>query len=392
MDITIQEIQAQLVDQLAASSETASLDAQVLLAHYLQKPRSWIMAHPEAALSKSQFEQISQAVDRLIRGEPLPYVIGHWEFYGLDFMLTPAVLIPRPETELLVDRALAWLTHHPTRRNAIDVGTGSGCIGISLAKHIPDLHLVLSDISAQALQVARINAMSHGLRDWLEFQQVNLMEGIIGPFDLICANLPYIPTASLITLPVGKREPYLALDGGVSGTELIGKLLEQGRRQLVCGGLMLLEIESSQGAEVINLAESYYPLSKVHILKDLSDQDRCLEIERPNWLVHICPRDEWLQAQRIGIFQDASLQQDGFIHCSQPEQVVDVANRFFTGCSELVLLWVDPEKLASEMRWEYVDTSVFPHIYGPINLNAVTSTTDLQPAFDGIYRLIQRPD
>ena len=109
MEITIQEIQAQLSQQLHQSSETASLDAQVLLAHYLEKPRSWILAHPEARLTKTQYDNIIQAVDRLMHGEPLPYVIGHWEFYGLDFQLTPDVLIPRPETELLVERAINWL-------------------------------------------------------------------------------------------------------------------------------------------------------------------------------------------------------------------------------------------------------------------------------------------
>jgi release factor glutamine methyltransferase len=391
MDLTIQEIYTQLVEQLHPSSETASLDAQVLIAHCLEKPRSWILANPEERLTETQYEYICQAVNRLIRGEPLPYVIGHWEFYGLDFQLTPDVLIPRPETEILVERAINWLQRHPHKRNAVDVGTGTGCIGISIAKHVPDLHLVLSDISSQALEVAQVNAAKQAVLAQLEFKKANLMDGITGPFDLICANLPYIPTNILNTLPVGSKEPRTALDGGLSGTELIGRLLQQGKGQLVSGGLMLLEIESSQGAEVETLARSCYPLSKVDILKDLSGQDRCLVIERPNLLVHICPRVEWLKAQQTGIYRDASLEQAGFIHCSQPEQVLEVANHFYVSVPELVSLWLDPEKLASEICWENVEATLFPHIYGSINLDGVISASDMLPDHDGIFRNLQLP-
>jgi release factor glutamine methyltransferase len=391
MDMTLEQIEVELVAQLESSSETASLDAQVLLAHYLEKPRSWILAHPESSLTQTQYENICQAVDRLICGEPLPYLIGHWEFYGSDIILTPDVLIPRPETEMLVERAINWLKYHPHKRNAIDVGTGSGCIGISLAKHIPDLHLVLTDISSEALEVARSNAAKHGVSDQLEFRQANLMDGISGPFDLICANLPYIPTSLVNSLPVGGTEPRRALDGGFSGTELIEKMLGQSRGQLIFDGLMLLEIESSQGAKVIAMAQSLYPLSSVSVLKDLSHRDRCLEIVRPNLLVHICPRNEWLNAQRTGIYKDASLMKDGYIHCSQPEQVLEVAKRFYRGISELVLLWLDPEKLASELRWENVAGTLFPHVYGPINLDAVISISDLLREDNGVFRNIRLP-
>ncbi len=391
MSITVQEIQVKLLQQLHRSSETASLDIQVILAHYLEQPRSWILAHPEAFLTRMQCDNIYRAVERLTQGEPLPYIIGHWEFFGLDFHLTPAVLIPRPETELLVERAISWLNLHPARRHAIDVGTGSGSIGISLAKTIPDLHMLLTDISLEALNVAQENAKIHGLTNRLVFMQVNLLDGISSPFDLICANLPYIPTALLMTLPVFRKEPRSALDGGLNGTVLIGKLLEQARNQLLCGGLLLLEIESTQGENVNALAHHNFPLSDVHIFKDLSGQDRCLEIERPSLLVHICPRLEWLHAQNNSLYRDASLEQDGYIHCSQPEQVLWVANQFYLGASDIILLWLDPEKLAAELRWENVDGTFFPHIYGPINLDAVSSISDLKTDTDGIYRSIQLP-
>jgi release factor glutamine methyltransferase len=392
MGISIQEILAQVSQQLRQHSETATLDGQVLVAHYLGKPRSWILAHPEVSLNKAQYNKIIQAANRLMQGEPLPYIIGHWEFYGMDFQLIPATLIPRPESELLVERGINWLRLHLSQRKAVDVGTGSGCIGIALAKNIPDLHILLTDISSDALNVARINAMKYGLLDRLEFIQADLLNGIVGPFDLMCANLPYIPTRLLMTLEVSEREPRQALDGGLNGIDVINTFLTQSKTQLAPGGLMLLEIESSQGLVVKNLAEAHYPTSQVQILKDLSGQDRCVEIDQPNLIVHLCSRQEWLQAQQKGVFQNKSLSQDGFIHCSQPEQILEVANRFYQGIPDLVLLWIEPGRLTSKIRWVFADCALFPHNYGPINLDAVRSVTDLKPELDGTYRVIQFPD
>jgi uncharacterized protein (DUF952 family) len=155
---------------------------------------------------------------------------------------------------------------------------------------------------------------------------------------------------------------------------------------------MLLEIESSQGLAVNTLAETHFPTSKVQILKDLSDQERCIEIERPNLIIHLCPREEWLQAHQRGEFQDKSLLQDGFIHCSQIEHILDVANHYYQGIPDLILLWIDPDQVASKIQWENADNTLFPHIYGPINLNAVISVTDLKPDTDGNYRMILLPD
>jgi release factor glutamine methyltransferase len=391
MESTIQEILAEISQQLHQYSQTPILEAQVLVAHILGKSRTWLLAHPDITLNNTQYNKIIQAANRLVHGEPLPYVNGHWEFYGMDFDLTPDVLIPRPETELIVERGINWLRLHPPRRKAVDVGTGSGCIGISLAKNIPDLRLLLTDISSQAINVARINAEKYKLLDRLEFLQADLLDGVARSFDLICANLPYIPTTLLMKLPVAEREPLVALDGGLSGTEVINRLLDQARGKLAFGGLMLLEIESSQGIEVKTLAKHHYPLSKVQLLKDLSGQDRCVEIERPNLIIHLCRRVEWQKSQEQGMYQGKFLKHEGFIHCSQPEQILEVANRFYPGISELVLLWMDPDKVASEIRWDGADNSLFPHIYGPINLDAVISVTELKPEIDGTYRVIQLP-
>ena len=391
MNLSIQETLVKLVRQLDRVSETAALDAQVLLAHYLGKPRSWILAHPEARLNPAQSELVTTAAARMLHGEPLPYIIGHWEFYGLDFQLSPAVLIPRPETELLVERGIKWLHQHPSRRQVVDVGTGSGCIGIALAHNIPDLHILLTDISPDALDIARLNARKYGLQDGVELIQSDLLDGFAGPFDLVCANLPYIPTQVLKTLPVARSEPHLAIDGGDSGIDLISRLLKQVHGHLAPGGMLLLEIEADQGPLLHAMAEDLYPLSGVHILKDLSGHDRLLEIEHSNLIVHLCPRQEWLQAQLSGSYQDASLRDTGFIHCSQPEQLLAVANRFYAAIPDLILLWLDPEKLISPVRWEPAEGALFPHVYGPINLDAVTAVGDLMPDLDGTYRSLNPP-
>ncbi|OGO26823.1 MAG: protein-(glutamine-N5) methyltransferase, release factor-specific [Chloroflexi bacterium RBG_16_54_11] len=277
---SIREILNQAGQSLRQHSETPILDVQVLLAQYLAQPGAWVMAYPEFLVDSQRYEQIHQALMRLERGEPLPYVLGHWEFFNLDFYLTPDVLIPRPETELLVEQAIGWLKDHPQARRAIDVGTGSGCIGIALAMNVPYLYMLLTDISPLAQKVAAQNAERHGLSARLGFQQADTLDGIEGVFDLITANLPYIPSQELRQLPVFEKEPSLALDGGERGIELIDRLLNQSRSHLAPGGLLLLEIEASQGAEVCSHAQMLYPGSAVEVLKDLSGRDRCIKIQR----------------------------------------------------------------------------------------------------------------
>jgi hypothetical protein len=184
---------ASISEKIKPFSDTPSMDASVLLAGLLDKPRAWVIAHPEASLVSAERAVLENALKRLEAGEPLPYILGHWEFYGLEFLLNPATLIPRPETELLVEQALEWLKDHPDRRRIADVGTGSGCIAISLACHLPDLRIIATDISGLALQAALANARRHGVSGPINFIQGNLLDGVAAQFDLICANLPYIP-------------------------------------------------------------------------------------------------------------------------------------------------------------------------------------------------------
>jgi release factor glutamine methyltransferase len=268
-----------IIDRLAGVSESAALDAQVLLAHVLGRSRSWVLAHPEVEWTLEQSSALEEGVARLQSGEPLPYVIGHWEFYGADFIVTPAVLIPRPETELLVETALAWLRAHPARRLAADVGTGSGCIAISLTRHMADLRVLASDISLPALSVAWQNALRSGVGGRVHCLQADLLPPAGRPFDLVCANLPYIPTASLADLRVAQWEPRLALDGGADGLIWIERLLAVLRRGLEPQGLALLEIEASQGAAAAGLAQRAFPRAKVDVLVDLAGHDRLVRIQ-----------------------------------------------------------------------------------------------------------------
>jgi release factor glutamine methyltransferase len=270
---------AQLRQQLAAISETPVLDAQVLLAHVLERPRSWVLAHPEATLSPDQEHHLNKCLTRLEQGEPLPYVLGHWEFYGLDFLVNPAVLIPRPETELLVEQALAWLRATPRRRMAADVGTGSGCIAVSLAVHSPDLCVVASDISRETLKTARKNAARHAVSGRVTCVQSQLVPPANRPFDLICANLPYIPTEKLSGLKVAGWEPRMALDGGPDGLKHIRPLIDSASRSLAPGGMLLVEIEASQGAAACALAKAAFPYGETCLLPDLSGNDRLVKVQ-----------------------------------------------------------------------------------------------------------------
>lgn len=264
---------------LADHSDTPGLDAQVLIAQSLAKPRSWVLAHPEAELTDEQLEIIQTGLARLKKGEPLPYVLGHWEFYGLDFLVTHDTLIPRPETELLVEHALDWLHEHPKCRYGLDIGTGSGCIAISLARHIPDLRIVAVDLSFPALITARQNALQHGVLHQVHFVQTDLILASKIQFDLICANLPYIPSDQLAQLKINGKEPTLALDGGPDGLESIRRFMESAPSLTKSGGLLLLEIEASQGDTLRDLASKVFPKAQTRLHRDLAERDRLISIQ-----------------------------------------------------------------------------------------------------------------
>ena len=296
--------------RLATVSSTPSLDAQVLLAHITGKPRTWLLAHPETLLTPHESQQIVEALQKLESGFPLPYLLGEQEFFGLKFKITPDTLIPRPETELLVETALAWLNQLPFHTEkgtecegvyAADIGTGSGCIAVSLAVHCPELHVVATDLSSAALAVAQQNAEIHHVADRITFLKADLLDlqsfdqrlkiaaqdrssAIHYPlpithYSLLTANLPYIPTSTLYTLEVYRHEPTLALDGGPDGLALIRPLLLQTATCLAPGGLILLEIEATQGKAAQELAHQHFPQALIEIRPDLAGHDRLLVIQ-----------------------------------------------------------------------------------------------------------------
>ena len=261
--------------------DTAGFDAQILLAHITGHNRAWLLGHPEATLTDEQANKLATSIHKLQNGVPLPYILGHWEFFGLDFLITPAVLIPRPETELLVETALGYVRSHPqSEYRILDIGTGSGIIPISLAIHIPKARLTATDISASALEIARLNAERHNISERIGFIETDLLPDNLQSriFDIICANLPYIPSETLKDLDIYGKEPTLALDGGVDGMDLIRRLMLRLARDNPMDTLILLEFEERQGPALSSQARETFPKANIRIQRDLAGYDRVLVI------------------------------------------------------------------------------------------------------------------
>jgi release factor glutamine methyltransferase len=193
-------------------------------------------------------------------------------------------LIPRPETELLVEKAIAWLQNSPVRKTVADIGTGSGAIAVSIAVNVSNSQVLGTDISRKALDVARRNAVQFEVDDQIDFLQCDLLPQYSASvptetrFDLICANLPYIPTETLHQLPIFGREPTIALDGGRDGLDLIQRLLNITPQWLATNGMMLLEIEATHGDQALRLARRAFPQASLDLHKDLAGRERLLQI------------------------------------------------------------------------------------------------------------------
>lgn len=259
------------------SEPTSTLWA--LLSFFTGKPHPWLVTHPEFPISLRKVQKLNRAIERIEDGYPLAYIIGQQSFYGLDFFIDPAVLIPRPETELMVETALNWLLQHPDQRNVAEIGIGSGCVTIALAYHIKDLSITATDISWSALQNAKRNIAYHKLTDQIFLIQSDLLSSINNKFDLICANLPYIPSEELLNLEVSRHEPHIALDGGNDGLLFIRQVLENCSYWLATHGVLLMEIESHQENSVLSLANSMFAHKTIQVLSDLAKSPRLLVIE-----------------------------------------------------------------------------------------------------------------
>lgn len=241
---------------------TARLDAEVLLAHAISKNRTWLAAHGDEELSESEeVRQLESLVTRRLNREPIAYIVGKKEFYGRDFAVTPNVLIPRPETEDLIELTLSTLrAQHSELRtlHLLDVGCGSGCVGITLKLENPTLNVTLSDISTKALQIAQQNAKRLSAK--VDFTQSNLLSHLLvfsfSHFDFIVANLPYVDK-NWKTSPELKHEPELALYANDNGLELIKKLIEQTPEVISPHGYLLLEADPEQHDLIVQYAEKY---------------------------------------------------------------------------------------------------------------------------------------
>lgn len=282
--------------RLAAVSESARLDAQILLGELLGRSRAWLLAHPDKPVPPDVEEQFYALVARRATGEPVAYILGRCTFYGREFLVDRRVLIPRPETELLVERAIELLRPRPAPRVA-DIGTGSGAIAVTLAAELPHADVIATDVSADALAVAAENARRHGVADRVSLRRGAWLEPLTGPVDLIAANLPYVGIDETAVLPRDVRdfEPHIALFAGREGLDCIRTLLDQiaevqqTQPVLRPGGAILLEIGYAHGKRLAALAGERFPRSTVRMSKDLAGFDRLVEIQVEGTVQRVLP-------------------------------------------------------------------------------------------------------
>jgi release factor glutamine methyltransferase len=248
---------------------SAPLAAELLLMHTLGRDRAWLYAHPEQELDAAARERYFSLIAQRANGVPVQHLTGHQEFWGLDFEVTPDVLIPRPETEHVIEVSLERLGvvagNAATQRNAAlriaDVGTGSGCIGVALAHELPGARIIATDISAAALEVARRNAARHNVSERIEFIECNLLDALLHEsraLDLIASNPPYIGRQEAATLPreVREHEPEAALFGGETGVEIYAPLIAQAAMLLKPNGILALELGYNSAEHVSRLLDA----------------------------------------------------------------------------------------------------------------------------------------
>jgi len=284
--MTIREMLAEGKTQLKSSSvDTPALDAELLLGDVLRKSRAELLVHENVPVSETDRERFLSLVSRRKNGECVAYILGRKEFWGLEFSVNPHVLVPRPDTETLVEAALEYLSHRTfgSRRKEshvtlLDLCTGSGALAIALKNERPFLRVSASDISPDALETARLNAdrlLGH-TSDAVRFIQSDLFRNIHDRFDIIVSNPPYIPSGEISALPPEvRREPQLALDGGGDGLELIRKIIAQAGKHLLPGGVLLLEAASGQMPSISALFKAS-GFDGIKIYKDLAGMDRVI--------------------------------------------------------------------------------------------------------------------
>jgi len=254
--------------------EDPALESEILLRHVLAIDRAGLYSDLDRELNQRHEKNLSQILERRRRGEPSAYITGHREFYGLDFTVNHDVLIPRPETELLVDLTIKLARDHKITKIA-DVGTGCGAIAVSLAKELPLATVYATDISREALVIARQNCVRHGVSDRLVLLRGDLLEPLGKTVDMIAANLPYVKESDL---PANGHEPAVALDGGKDGLDQIKRLCRQVGRKLRRDGYLLLEIGQGQAEMVVDILCKAFPAPAIEVHKDLAGIERVVSL------------------------------------------------------------------------------------------------------------------
>jgi release factor glutamine methyltransferase len=266
----------------SASIPDARLEAEILLINILRVPRHRIYAFQEQELTSHEEELLARSLERRLKREPLAYILGHKEFYGVDLAVRPGALVPRPETELLVEQTLFLsLVHMEGGQMVIaEPGTGSGAISINLAIHLPMARIYATELYQEAVEVAEYNISRHNVADRVTLLQGDLLEPVPEMADIVVANLPYLSSDAIPNLqPEVQWEPREALDGGVDGLDIIKRMMHQARHKLRQNGVMILEIDPHQVQPLEKLALELFPGANISVEQDLARLDRIFIID-----------------------------------------------------------------------------------------------------------------
>ena len=276
--MNLREAHQNISAELSKVTEEASLEANLIIQKATGLSRPVLLSHLEHEISAQERNLIRDMTKLRSTGFPLPYILGEWEFYGHSFFVDQTVLIPRPETELITEKAAAWIRLHPSVRTGFDIGTGSGCIAVSLLLERPELRMIAVDLHRNALQTACKNAERHRVSDRFHPVQCSLFSAFSDRFSLLCANLPYVPTDTCRMIEPARFEPISALDGGEDGFELYRLLFRQIANKMNRECLILCEIEYRQRELALHTASEYFPNCQVKVFEDLAGQPRILQI------------------------------------------------------------------------------------------------------------------
>tara|TARA_B100000686_G_scaffold131525_1_gene138462 strand:+ start:1685 stop:2554 length:870 start_codon:yes stop_codon:yes gene_type:complete len=286
MDHTVKPILKWARDLLESNDiEDSAYESRLLLAHSLNIniEETFLI---DGGLTQENESSYKSMISRRALGEPSAYIIGYTEFFGEIFHVDSRVLIPRPETELLVDNIAKYLNTESKKTlpsmKIVDIGTGSGCIAISLAKLFPQIKLLATDISKESLELAKSNAENHGVVDQVAFCENDILENIEGPFDIIVSNPPYINSEGIpfIQREIREHEPQIALDGGVSGTDILFRLIKQANDKLSKDGYLAIEIGLGQEQEILDYCNRIFSRNaKIAVEKDLAGIPRVLLVK-----------------------------------------------------------------------------------------------------------------